>query len=65
MGVPGGSAGTNEIRILSAFDPAHRAVLLTAGDKSGSWQHWHETAIPVADERYNLHLTEIERRDHR
>ncbi len=60
-----GSAGTSEIRILFAFDPVRRAVLLVAGDKSGNWQHWYETAIPAADERYDLHLTEIERRDYR
>ncbi|KLL12750.1 MULTISPECIES: type II toxin-antitoxin system RelE/ParE family toxin [Protofrankia] len=60
-----GSAGTSEIRILFAFDPVRRVVLLVAGDKSGNWQHWYETAIPAADERYDLHLTEIARRDYR
>ncbi len=60
-----GSAGTSEIRILFAFDPVRRAVLLVAGDKSGNWQRWYETAIPAADERYDLHLAEIERRDYR
>ncbi len=60
-----GSAGTSEIRILFAFDPVRRAVLLVAGDKSGNWQCWYETAIPAADERYDLHLAEIERRDYR
>ncbi|SBW21542.1 hypothetical protein FDG2_2039 [Candidatus Protofrankia californiensis] len=60
-----GSAGTSEIRILFAFDPLRRAVLLVVGDKSGNWHRWYETAIPVADERYDLHLTEIERRGYR
>ncbi|WP_239382046.1 MULTISPECIES: type II toxin-antitoxin system RelE/ParE family toxin [unclassified Frankia] len=60
-----GSAGTSEIRILFAFDPVRRAVLLVAGDKSGNWQRWYETAISAADERYDLHLAEIERRDYR
>ncbi|WP_322778164.1 type II toxin-antitoxin system RelE/ParE family toxin [Frankia sp. Cas4] len=60
-----GSAGTSEIRILFAFDPVRRAVPLVAGDKSGNWQRWYETAIPAADERYDLHLAEIERRDYR
>ncbi|WP_239336479.1 type II toxin-antitoxin system RelE/ParE family toxin [Frankia sp. CiP3] len=60
-----GSAGTSEIRILFAFDPVRRAVLLVTGDKSGNWQRWYETAISAADERYDLHLAEIERRDYR
>ncbi|WP_322762142.1 type II toxin-antitoxin system RelE/ParE family toxin [Frankia sp. Cr2] len=60
-----GSAGTSEIRILFAFDPVRRAVLLIAGDKSGNWQRWYKTAIPTADERYDRHLAEIERRDYR
>lgn len=30
-----GSAGRSEIRILFAFDPKRRAILLIAGDKAG------------------------------
>lgn len=33
-----GSAGRSEIRILFAFDPRRRAILLIAGDKRGNWQ---------------------------
>jgi hypothetical protein len=47
-----GSAGTSEVRILFIFDPARRAVLLVAGDKSGRWQDWYREAVPVAEKRY-------------
>jgi predicted XRE-type DNA-binding protein len=33
-----GSTGSSEIRILFAFDPVRRAVLLVAGDKAGNWR---------------------------
>jgi hypothetical protein len=48
-----GSAGRSEIRILFAFDPARRAVLLVAGDKAGDLRKWYDRNIPVADERYD------------
>ena len=32
-----GSSGRSEIRILFAFDPRRRAILLVAGDKAGKW----------------------------
>ena len=57
-----GSTGSSEIRILFAFDPVRRAVLLVAGDKSGNWRGWYDTAIPLADNRYDVHLAELETR---
>lgn len=39
------------VRILFAFDPRRRAVLLVAGDKRGAWRTWYQAAIPVADAR--------------
>jgi hypothetical protein len=51
-----GSKGTTEIRILFAFDPRRRAILLVAGDKSGNWRRWYDVNIPLADERYEQHL---------
>ena len=51
-----GSAGRSEIRILFAFDPGRRAILLIAGDKSGNWQGWYRKHIPLADERFDAHL---------
>jgi hypothetical protein len=54
-----GSAGRSEIRILFAFDPARRAVLLVAGDKAGQWQEWYKRAIPLADDRFDEHLARM------
>jgi hypothetical protein len=59
-----GSTGSSEVRILFAFDPVRRAVLLVAGDKSGNWRGWHEPAIPLADARYDAHLAELETRNY-
>lgn len=47
-----GSSGGSEIRILFAFDPVRRAVLLVAGDKAGNWDTWYQKSIPLAEERY-------------
>ena len=51
-----GSSGRSEVRILFAFDPERKAILLVAGDKAGNWQKWYRTNIPLADERYRQHL---------
>jgi hypothetical protein len=59
-----GSSGSTEIRILFAFDPVRRAVLLVAGDKSGSWRRWYDVNIPLAEKRYAQHLAEIETREY-
>ena len=59
-----GSTGSSEIRILFAFDPIRRAVLLVAGDKSGNWRGWYDIAIPLADDRYETHLAELETRNY-
>jgi hypothetical protein len=50
------SGGRSELRILFVFDYARRAVLLVAGDKSGSWNRWYEVNIPVAERRYQRWL---------
>lgn len=59
-----GSTRSSEIRILFAFDPVRRAVLLVAGDKSGNWRGWYQTAIRLADDRYDAHLAELETRSY-
>ncbi|UOX87835.1 type II toxin-antitoxin system RelE/ParE family toxin [Amycolatopsis sp. FBCC-B4732] len=51
------SAGASEIRILFAFDPVRRAVLLVAGDKAGNWKGWYDRNIPVAELRFREHLS--------
>jgi hypothetical protein len=60
-----GSSGASEIRILFAFDPARRAVLLVAGDKAGNWKGWYDVNIPLADKRYDEHLAELDTREYR
>lgn len=59
-----GSSGNSEIRILFAFDPVRRAVLLVAGDKTGNWQGWYNTNIPIAEKRYQAHLADLETREY-
>lgn len=51
-----GSTGTTEVRVLFVFDPKRRAVLLVGGDKSGRWQDWYKTNIPLAEQRYERWL---------
>ncbi len=50
--------GSN-IRILFAFDPRRKAILLIGGDKTGRWQEWYAEMIPIADELYDVHLAEL------
>lgn len=54
-----GSAGAAEIRILFAFDPAARAVLLVAGDKAGDWKRWYLRAVDLAEIRYEQWIKEM------
>ena len=54
-----GSSGRSEVRILFAFDPKRRAILLLAGDKHGAWAKWYRRNIPVADDRYDEHLEQL------
>ena len=51
-----GSAGRTEMRILYIFDTQRRAVMLVAGDKSGSWNRWCGDAITLAEDRYARYL---------
>lgn len=47
------------LRVLFAFDPRRHAILLIGGDKSGQWEQWYRTAIPEADDLYDIHLHEL------
>lgn len=58
-----GSTGRSELRILFAFDPTRRAILLVAGDKAGNWKRWYTQNIPLADGRFDEHLMNLKRRD--
>ena len=46
----------SSIRVLFAFDPERRAILLIGGDKRDEWQAWYDTNIPIADALYDRHL---------
>jgi hypothetical protein len=56
-----GSSGRSELRVLFAFDPERRAIMLVAGDKAGNWAKWYRVNIPIADGRFTEHLGRLER----
>ncbi|MEA5118396.1 MAG: type II toxin-antitoxin system RelE/ParE family toxin, partial [Propionicimonas sp.] len=51
-----GSSGRSELRVLFAFDPVRRGILLVAGDKAGNWKQWYRRNIPIADDLFDAHL---------
>lgn len=67
------SPGMSEFRILFAFDPRRKAILLLGGDKSGEtvkasakaakWAKWYRKAIPEADRRFDEHLRRLSKGD--
>ena len=44
------------VRVLFAFDPNRRAIVLVGGDKTGSWSRWYRQHIPVAERLFDNHL---------
>lgn len=47
-------------RVAFAFDPRRRAILLVAGDKSGtSEKRFYRRLLRKADERFGAHLERI------
>jgi hypothetical protein len=46
------------LRTLYAFDPRRSAILLIGGDKTGD-NRWYDTHIPIADQLYDEHLTQL------
>ena len=54
------SAANGEWRLAFAFDPKRRAMLLVAGDKSGSSaRRFYRALISKADERFDRHLARL------
>ncbi len=49
----------SQIRLLFAFDPKRKAIVLVAGDKTNSWSSWYEQNIPIAEKRYAEHLKQM------
>lgn len=54
-----GSTGRSELRVLFAFDPERRAIMLVAGDKAGNWTRWYRRNIPVADDLLDCHIDSL------
>jgi len=50
----------SSVRLLFAFDPARHAIVLVAGDKRHRWQQWYRENIPLADDRFDLHLEQLQ-----
>lgn len=56
------SAANGVWRLAFAFDPARKAVLLVAGEKSArSSRRFYRTLIRKADDRFDRHLERLER----
>jgi len=49
-------------RLLFAFDPLRKAIILVAGDKTNDWEGWYKDNIPVADKRFDRHLKNLQRK---
>ena len=48
-------------RVLFAFDSRRRPVMLTGGDKTGTWNRWYPGAIRTAERLYADHERRIGR----
>lgn len=46
------------IRLLFVFDPNRKAIVLTAGDKTDSWNKWYVKNIKIAEKRYTNYLND-------
>ena len=49
-----------QLRVLYAFDPRRKAILLIGGDKTGN-PNWYKQYVPRADELFDDHLAQIKR----
>jgi len=55
-------AADGEWRLAFAFDPRRKAILLVVGNKSGvSSRQFYRTLVRKADERFDRHLTRIQK----
>jgi hypothetical protein len=58
------SAADGEWRIAFAFDTRRKAILLTAGNKSGgSEKRFYKQPIAKADERFDAHLARLKTKE--
>lgn len=42
---------------------ARRAILLLGSDKRDQWRTWYQDNIPIADDRFDTHLENLEKSD--
>jgi len=57
------NAAGGEWRVVFAFDPKRKAILLIGGDKSGgSEKRFYRELIRKADDRFDAHLVRIKRK---
>jgi len=54
----GGKSDKEYLRVLFAFDPRRTAPLLLGGDKTDD-PSWYDRFVPIADDRFDQHLTEL------
>jgi hypothetical protein len=50
--------GGQPLRTFFAFDPRRSAILLIGGDKAGD-SRFYERMIPIADDLYDVYLSEL------
>ena len=56
------SAADGEWRVAFAFDPKRKAILLVAGDKSGSSvRRFYRRLLAMADARFDAHLARLKK----
>lgn len=53
------SVGKSTLRVLFVFDPRRTAILLLGGNKTGLWKGWYGSAIPEAEDLYDVYLEEL------
>jgi len=57
------SADDGVWRVAFAFDPKRKAILLVCGDKSGgSEKRFYKQLLKKADERFDDHLSRLQRK---
>lgn len=54
-----GKVNERHLRVLFAFDPRRKALLLIGGDKTDD-PEWYERFVPIADDLFGRHLKALE-----
>jgi hypothetical protein len=53
-------SGGKPIRVFYAFDPRRNAILLIGGNKTGN-KRFYETYTPIADDLYDIYISELKK----